>query len=201
MKKLFLLLTALAIVEADAQRQTTFGVKGGLNIANLFLKGEGDLTHSSRMSFNAGGFAHFHIKGNVALQPELLFSGQGTKMQADHGNDVFPRYENYNWVFDYINAPVMLQYLLSKTISVETGPQIGTLLSANIKSSHEVPFDLRDQLKRFDFSWNFGGSYISKLGLGIGFRYTIGLNNINKSFDYIYKNRVWLFDVLYAIKK
>lgn len=202
MKKLFLLLVTFTIIaQPDAQTGMWFGLKGGLNIADIAPGTKTDLAHSSRISFNAGVFARFHLKKHFALQPELLFSGQGTKAQLDHGADVIPRYENNDWVFKYLSLPVVLQYSINDRVSVETGPQVGKLLSAKVESSHEAPFDLRDYSKAFDFSWNFRTTYLSKMGLGGGLGYNIGLNNINKSPDYIYRNRVWQFYVLYAIKK
>src|SRR3954454_6781748 len=101
MKKLFLLLITFTVVRANAQRQMTFGVKGGLNIADVSAEGETDLVHFSTKSFNSGAFARFYLKDHISLQPELLFSKQGTKVQVDHGYDVSPRYENNDWVFNY----------------------------------------------------------------------------------------------------
>src|SRR5882762_4649771 len=98
MKKLIFTTIIAACVTFAAQAQKlSFGVKGGLNIASLT-----DIDNSSsRVSGHLGGFANFKFT-NWAIQPELLFSWQGSKFELP-GDDG-------TYALTYINIPVLFQY-------------------------------------------------------------------------------------------
>ena len=58
--------------------------------------------------------AEIPIANRFSFQPELLYSGQGSSVNLN-----------------YLNIPLMAKYNLTKEFSLEAGPQIGFLLSAN----------------------------------------------------------------------
>lgn len=68
---LFLLFTVFV---ASAQAQTTFGVKGGLNIVSATN------ATSSITGFSAGAFANVGIGKSVWFQPGLYYSGKGYQL-------------------------------------------------------------------------------------------------------------------------
>ena len=164
MKKL--LLTAAAVFAfgfANAQ-ETKFGVKAGLNMADL----SGDDTDGidSKLAFHVGGFAEIKLTDKFALQPELLYSAQGGK--ADGGK--------YN--FDYINLPVMAKFYITEQFSVEAGPQVGFLVSAKVKPDSGDSVDVKDELKSTDFGFNAGLGYNFTENLSAGVRYNMGLSQV-----------------------
>jgi hypothetical protein len=63
---------------ASAQAQTTFGLKGGLNIASTTN------TTSSITTFSAGAFANVDIGKSVWFQPGLYYSGKGYKLHESN---------------------------------------------------------------------------------------------------------------------
>lgn len=63
---------------ASAQ-STRFGVKGGLNISN-FTGYQEDV--KSLAGFHVGGFAEIKVAKKIAIQPEFLFSTQGTTVEG-----------------------------------------------------------------------------------------------------------------------
>jgi hypothetical protein len=114
MRKTILALAIFTVGFTNAQ-ETKFGVKGGLNIASLTNSSGA----SSLIGINIGGFAEFKLNEKFAVQPELLYSGQGLKYQG---------LGNFN--MNYINIPVMAKYYITEEFNLEAGPQVGFLMSA-----------------------------------------------------------------------
>jgi hypothetical protein len=183
-----------------AQKKAAFGLKGGVNIANLKI---GDFetvnNYHTRTSFHLGSLAHIHLNQQLALQPELFFSGQGTKYKSNYQMDDVPDVA-YDWHLNYLNVPVLLQYLPCKGFRVETGPQVGLLLSAKSKDKYDEQ-DIKENLKGGDFSWVFGAGYATKLGLGMDIRYNLGVADINKNLVLSAKNKVFQIGLFYLFKE
>jgi hypothetical protein len=188
MKKISLVLIAIStIYSAQAQIGAKLGVKGGLNVASLTINGSSTGV-DSKFGAHAGLLAHLHLSPQIGLQPELLYSGQGMK-QVSGG-------VTYNWNLDYINLPIMLQYMFNNGFRLEAGPQFGFLVSGKIKDNGGVT-DLGNDLKTTDVGLGFGLNYLSHSGLGIGGRYNLGLTNINETGVNELKNRVGQISVFY----
>jgi hypothetical protein len=173
MKKMLLLIIATgSMVYASAQIQ--FGVKAGYNLANVMQSGpDPENGLKSKSSFNAGVLASVPLFNSFFLQPEIVYSGQGTGI-SDNG---FTGTLNYN----YLNVPVLFKYQAPSGIFAETGPQVGFLLSSNLKADGET-VDTKDQTQSVDFSWALGLGYkLSEMGLGFDARYNLGLTNTLKN--------------------
>src|SRR6185295_13809032 len=162
MKKL-LLIAVMAPVSYYATAQskthhthTEFGVKGGVNIANVSISNSP--TPDSRLSFHLGGLAHIHFSKRFALQPEIVFSGQGYKTTVA-GTDYAVR-------LNYINVPVLGQFMFGDGFRFETGPQVGFLVSANREGGGSKT-NISDNYKMADLSWAFGLGYITHSRFGV----------------------------------
>lgn len=193
MKKiLFFSFLSLSVMMAKAQSHSpvSFGVKGGFNVANLRYADE--TNPDSKLSGNVGLLAHIHVARQFAIQPELVFSGQGAKETVD-GKD-------YKWALNYLNIPVLAQAMFGHGWRVETGPQAGILVSAKSKVDGNSA-DIKDNFKTFDFAWVVGLGYLTHSGLGIDARYNIGLSSINDATSEHINNRVWQFGVFYQFSK
>jgi hypothetical protein len=174
-----------------------FGIKGGLNIADV----KSDLypNHESKLDFNAGLLAHIHLNAHLAFQPEIVFSRQGFKQQESSNRELEMK-------LDYINIPLLVQYMYNG-FRLETGPQIGFLVNAKGEMSTGEVYKMKDNLKQTDFSWDFGASYLSTMGLGIFARYDLGISNINKNLTVLgiqnteMNNRVWQFGLFYQFRQ
>jgi hypothetical protein len=154
MKKIIIVGVVCLLVNYVAKAQTPdaqFGLKAGVNIANLHVDGG---EYDSRTGFYVGGLAHVHITRHFAIQPEVMYSSQGAEIGS------IKRTEGY------INVPVLAQYMVNNGFRLQTGPQVGFLTSAKNKSG-DVEVNIKDQLNTVDFAWSFGASYISKTGLGL----------------------------------
>lgn len=183
MKKI--ILTALAVFAfglTNAQ-EVKFGVKGGLNVSNWTGDTEGvDL--KSKVGFNAGAFVEIKFSEMFSLQPEILFSSQGTKVDNFETNiDGVDYTGDVKFNLSYINIPIMFKYYVDEKFNVEVGPQIGFLASAKTATklegySQTVNQDVKDSFESVDFGLNFGLGYDFTDRCFAGARYNLGLSNI-----------------------
>ncbi|MCB4797553.1 porin family protein [Neotamlana laminarinivorans] len=185
MKNLFLTAIAvLSFLSITAQEEAIrFGAKAGLNIASL----GGDIEdYDSKLGFNIGAVAEIPVGEKFAIQPELLFSTQGAKLE-ESGTDY--SYED-KLKLNYLNIPVMAKFYVAEGFSIQAGPQIGFLVKA--ESEYEEVYngetfsgdeDIKDYLKSVDFGLNFGLGYQLSSGIFIDGRYNLGLSNINDQDD------------------
>lgn len=192
MKKTMVLAMALftlnaAIAQRSQRTETHFGLKAGVNVANLKIENAGD--GDGRIGFHVGGLAHIHITDKFALQPELVFSTQGRREKI---NGI-----QYKTNLSYINVPVLAQYMTGGGLRLQTGPQFGLLVDAETGVEDNLSNN-RDEYKKGDFSWTFGLGYqIPQSGLGFDARYNLGLSNINDLSSREVKNRVFQFGLFY----
>ena len=172
MKKI-LLLAMMAAATTFAGAQVKFGAKAGLNLSNVHVSpAESGVSYKIAPGFNAGFLANISLPGKFSLQPEVVYSGQGTKMTSPDGDgDIY---------MGYVNVPVLLKYKTALGLFIEAGPQAGFLLSAKAKSSG-VSTDVKDSFKSTDISGVFGIGYMSPLNIGVDARYNLGLSNLDKN--------------------
>lgn len=174
MKKSILLVIA-AISFTLIQAQVNFGVKAGLNLANA--TGSDATGSSTRANFHAGVLAQIPIVDALTVQPEAVYSAQGARVSfADGSGGTISGTHK----LDYINVPVLFKYTSPSGFLVETGPQIGFLISAKA-SVNGITENEKDNFKSTDFSWAFGIGFISLINIGIDARYNLGLTNIENS--------------------
>lgn len=190
MKKLLFAAVAVFAFGAANAQEVSYGAKAGLNLSNFTGDAEGN---SMKVGFQVGGFAEIMISDKFAIQPELLFSAQGAKMEEKYDGETF----KYDMNFNYLNIPVMAKYYISEEFSVEAGPQIGFLMSAKAKGDGGSE-DVKDLYNSTDFGFNAGVGYNVTENINLGLRYTAGLSNIAKdSGDYKVGNSNIAFAVAY----
>ncbi|WPO79283.1 porin family protein [Flavobacterium sp. KACC 22761] len=161
MKKIILSAIAIMAFAFSNAQDTRFGIKGGLNITSF--TGGGYWDTSSLVGFQLGGFAEIKIIDRLSIQPEVLFSTQGARLDNLH----------FDSKLDYINVPVLAKFYITKQFTVEGGPQLGFLVSAK-NDGH----DAKNDFKSVDTGFNFGAGYNFTDNFSVGIRYTVGLSNI-----------------------
>lgn len=181
MKKLILavMLVFATVTNSNAQI-LKFGVKGGVNFANLNGGTEGiDYDFKNKTGFYAGAVAEIKILPNFSLQPEAMFSSQGAASDVEGIDD-------FN--LDYISVPVMAKfYLITDRLSIEAGPQFSFLIDDSDAVFNEIVSDeMAERVegqkpKSFDFAIAGGASLNIAGGLFAQARYTIGLTEISKN--------------------
>ena len=160
MKKMILLGVFALLSVVGAQAQTSFGLKVGLNVANI----GGDARNTDpRTGVHAGFFATAPISERFAIQPELLYSQQGFKT------------DDFTYTYHYLNIPLIFKGTISGGFHLQVGPQFGILLDANRKRGRET-LDVGDNMNKFDGAVALGLGYDVSV-LQVSARYNLGLSD------------------------
>jgi hypothetical protein len=182
MKIILFIVLLLGISALTKAQDTHFGLKAGLNISSLEVKRGVDW--DSKAGFHFGGLAHVHLAPHFAVQPEVIFSQQGGEYSSD------------KWKINYLNIPVLLQYMSGGGFRIQTGPQLGFAISSEVKQGN-VEIDNDDDVNTVDFSWTFGASYLFPGGIGVDARYNHGITNIYEPEVPEIRNRVFQLGLFY----
>ncbi len=172
-------LSLLLFVGVVNAQHPNIGIKGGLNayeITNNF-----DADNDLNLGFHLGLIGHFHLSGPIALQPEIVFSTQGSK----------------NTSLNYINIPLMFQYMYNNGFRIQAGPQLGFLASAKTEMNN-VETDVKDNFEGIDLALGVGVSYINPAtNFGVDARYNHGITDISKNDNTNVFNRGFQVGVFY----
>ena len=180
MKKTIVALSLLITTVSFAQNFSA-GIKAGANFSN-FTGGDFDAVKKKAIvGFHGGGFLNFSF-GALSLQPELLVSTQGARIDSAN--------KSYDWKVTYATVPVLLKFRSAGGFYLEAGPQVGFKLSENVSDE-----TIDDFAKGLDLSAAAGLGFQTKGGLGIGARYLVGLSKVGdfdppKNIDPDFKNSV-----------
>ncbi len=188
MKALFIsgaLLLLAGFAYAQQNSKVHVGLKGGLNISTL--ASDPDANYEAKAGFNAGGLIHIHLNKSWALQPEIMYSGQGAQTS------------DTKIKLDYVNVPFQLQYMFDKGFRIQTGPQLGILANATMKQG-DSKVDVKESFNGADFGWTIGASYVSDAGLGIDGRYNHGITKVNENEGVNLYNRGFQVGLFYVFK-
>lgn len=179
-----------SIAVTHAQVQVALGLKAGVNLSKLNTD-DAETNTDNITGFHGGAFALFKLT-KIGIQPEFLFSQQGSKIDdVDLGKE--------DLKMSYVTIPVMLKFYLAAGFNIQAGPQFGFLNSAELKGVSNV----EDGLKSSDVSANVGLAWDAPFGLVFDARYNIGLSDINdgSDIDGEIKSGVFQFSLGYKIFK
>jgi len=182
---------------AYAQTKFSLGIKAGPNFANINTETSADENYKSRTGFHAGAFALFKFS-KVGIQPEVLFSQQGTTFKYSGSPDLKAN-------FSYVNVPIIIKLYTIAGINLQVGPQIGFLTSAKREDYNSLTGDVteenvKEDFKSTDFSLALGAGWDLPFGLTIDGRYNLGLSDINSgASENSVKNQVWQVSVGYKL--
>ncbi|WP_413532485.1 porin family protein [Empedobacter brevis] len=198
MKKLFFIAaTMLGVVSLSAQEKTTssqFGIKSSANMSSF--NGKDVHNNDYKVGFGAGIYGHFPLADRFAVQTEVNFTriGGKAKDEVTEVGNVTTKAKN-NRTLDYIQVPVMFKYYPGGSrFNIEAGPQFGYNVYASKKEEVSVyanntvytkseKFDIKDDVKDFDFGVNFGLGYNLTDNINVGARYYMGLTRITENTD------------------
>ncbi|MFT3681196.1 MAG: porin family protein [Ferruginibacter sp.] len=169
MKKLLLMLFLAASITSQAQTYS-IGAKGGVNISNFTGGGDifADVKKKAKIGYYIGGFIDFWVGSNLAIQPEVLLSTQGARIEAEG--------ETRNLSITYINVPIVGKFKSDGGFYFEAGPQVG------FKISESTPDESLDKFaKGLDLSVVAGLGFQSSAGIGFGARYIVGLSKVGSA--------------------
>ena len=164
MKKLLIAALLFASTGAMAQK-FQLGLKAGANITNFTQMPIQNVSKSAVISFVGGGFINFMVGDNFSIQPDVLFTTQGAKIDGAAGNTTYK--------VSYLSVPVMAKFKFNSGLFLEAGPQF------SFKLGEDVPNSSIDQFaNNLDVAVGAGLGYHGKSGLGVGARYMAGLTKV-----------------------
>lgn len=189
MKKLIAVLcTIVYCVCANAQETQTvlekkptarFGIKGGLNLTNLYVKDVKD--ENIKPGINVGVYAKIPVSKCFSFQPELLYSMKGS--QVNYNNILGSG--KYRFNLNYLEIPVAAVFNVARNFNIHAGPYAAFLLSANVKDVDKNgningATELnKDNFQSVDYGL-FAGVGFDIGTVTVGGRYTYGLREIGR---------------------
>ena len=158
-------LVVLFFVQMSYAQSVQFGIKAGANYANVTGS---KINTNAIVNYHAGIVAKIGLTKGLSFQSELLYTTQGASYEtalADYKNEL-----------GYIVIPAMLQIHLSKSITLDMGPQVGFLL--NEKNNFDV-----QKSNTFDASANAGLGLKITNSIFAQARYCVGLTKLQPNSD------------------
>lgn len=163
--------------QSYAQSTGRAGIKGGLNVSNLYIDQVND--ENARIGAHFGLYAQVFSSDVIALQTELLFSTRGS---LGTYTGFFNQEIKYN--LSYIDLPVLAVIKVGENVEFHAGAYGSYLIGANISYEGDVANGVdeidRDQLKSYDYGLAAGVG-INVGAVQIGMRYNYGLVEIADS--------------------
>lgn len=177
---LTLFMTAsFGVLQAQENVTPEFGIKGGLNMSNLYTDDADD--ENVLFGFNAGVYATLPVSDFVAIQPELLFTTRGSELE--YNNALIEG--NAKFKLNYIELPLLVRVNLTKNFNIHAGGYASYLVSSKVTGdgsfNFEEEFDT-DNFNKFDAGLAAGVG-VDFNPISIGLRYNYGLTTIVKDGD------------------
>lgn len=167
----FLCFTNMVAQDDDVKKlYARAGFKAGINYSNVTDDVPGK---KPRARMHLGVAIEFPITHIFFLQAEAMYSAQGYTYTSLLGKNTIS--------LNYLQLPIIGKYYLTKNISLETGPQLGSLASA-LQTISDTDEEFYNSHNKVDFSWVVGAGYKFESGLFFQLRYNTGLSRIS-SYD------------------
>lgn len=166
-----------------------FGIKGGINLSQLYVDQPTVQDESMKVGYHFGVFGKIPVTSYLAFQPEVLYSNMGSKITYG-GSDVETllgiEEGEVRFNLNYLQVPLTLAVNLGP-LNVHAGPYVSYLISANVTDLNTsdlnttglVEFDT-DDFNRLDYGL-VGGVAVDIQNLTLGVRYNYGLREIGNS--------------------
>jgi len=187
MKHIIILLVFLSLficaastsVKAQKTNSQTFGIKGGINFSNLYVKDASD--NKMLTGFNLGLFAKLPVSSTFAIQPELYFTTKGA--QTTYNSTFINGSVQYN--FNYLEVPLLFVVNISDNFNLHAGPYVSYMLNGKVKNKSNVSSgDFDEKINTEDYNkFDAGiaaGAGVDLGAISLGARYTYGLTKVGK---------------------
>jgi hypothetical protein len=172
---------------SPATAQITYGVKAGVNFANVSFDGDDEVPSSGRAGLLAGAFATIPLAKWLTVQPEAIYTVKGASL------DVFDIDSDY--IVDYLEVPVLARVPVRNRVYVAAGPSVAFRIRARSRTSFAgstEEIDIGEDVESLDIG------VVGAVGFQMGRwvfdgRYTHGLSdtNVEKNDNVKIRNRVF----------
>jgi len=167
MKTLFTPALFVLFSICSLKAQTTFGVKGGLNLASINVDNSDMI-----FAWQAGAFSHMPLGGKVFFQPELLISRKGTRLK-----DFFYTSDlTFNIV--YLSMPLVMGVEAGEHFLFHIGPELSYRLAGEFEIEDQESNQDKEYYSDWDFGLDAGVTYQMTKRFGLTLRYCFGFTNV-----------------------
>lgn len=201
MNKTFLLLLTLLGLGSAASSQSHFGLKAGVNGANVDKTFSAPQVPSRKLDtkpfvgYVLGAFYKAKLFGPLWLSAEPAFSVIGSSMTM-----VTPDGESHHTheKLGYIELPLIVQYKANK-VTLGIGPSAGYMVVSKLTGLEDRSFDISNY-RNLDAAGNVLAGYSVTEKLDINLRYSHGLMNLYDGGYSTAKNKFLSLSLLYAFR-
>lgn len=176
---------------AKAFTKPIIGLKAGVNLNNQNIsQNTGGTTlnvdTNNFTSWHVGVFGQFMLSEKLGLQPELLYSIEGSNIVIAGPAGLETVAFEIEQKLSFLKVPVLIKFIpFNNGFFVYAGPQMGFLLSDEINTNPNdgsvEPLD--SAFKSFEFSGVVGAEYFFSKSVLIGGRYSRGLSDLSNTSD------------------
>ena len=188
MKKYILYGILFLFLGSFASAQTKgIGIRFGYNFANL----SGDIQENETLTaFHVGAFTDFKLNERLFLQPELMFSVQGSGFSYGEEDSV----SDTDLKLSYLNIPVLLSYHYNENLSFTAGPQIGVLMGAK-----DAGKDIINNVESYDMAFSLGLAYKVYKDIRISARYNQGFVKVTSEEGRDWRHNVFQLSMAFIL--
>ena len=177
-----LLLMSMILSPCQAQDKKTmqFGVRGGLNLSNLYTS---DAKSSDMIvGFNLGVFNKLPVTDFFAIQPEFSLTTKGASVT--YNNLFVDGTAKFN--LTYLEVPVLCVVQLTHLLNIQFGPYVAYLVDGKVSNQANINlFNFEQNLNVNDYNRIDAGAVVGAgLDVGsftMGARYNYGLTKVGKT--------------------
>jgi len=194
-KNILIILILFVSISVNAQTsKMKFGIKSGINISKytpeMYVGNSRLANYQGKIGFYLGGYTNIEISNKFKIQPELLFSSQGTKrifedISLTDSNGILLGVSDIEETINesVISLPIILQYFINEKFNLESGIQLGYVINRKEETTKD-PFGLNQgnnsqsnntNYDKFDLGFNLGLGYKILENLRINTRYFLGI--------------------------
>lgn len=110
--------------DGDNRDQFGFGIRAGLNIANVYDEEGEDFIADSKTGFYGGAFVSVPLGTIIGIQPEVIYSQKGFKATGTFLGGSY----NFERTTSYLDIPLQLSIKPIPQLTFLVGPQFSYLL-------------------------------------------------------------------------
>ena len=192
MKKPFILSIVTLIIisttylscQAQENKGMQFGIKGGLNLSNLYTS---DAKSSDMITgFQLGVFNKLPVTSFLAIQPEFYVTTKGASVT--YNNLFIDGTAKFN--LTYLEVPVLCVVNVTHLLNVQFGPYVAYMIDGKVKNEANINlFNFEQNINVDDYNRIDAGVLLGAgLDVGsitMGARYSLGLTKVGKTKSFL----------------
>ena len=187
MKKLFTILTVVALATTTSFSQVQWGANLGFNFANVSGE-DAQEDNKMRLGIRLGVTSDISLSDVMTLNTGLLYSVKGTE-NGEVSTSV-----------NYLEIPLHVSYAVSDVVSLQVGPYLGFVVGSSITIDGESydDYETSDLVAGMDFGLTFGTSFNVSEAISIDAGYQMGLTTLDPDGDLKFSNSNILIGMTYS---